>query len=700
MTFLLQSVFSGKRRLLPVFLVIVCFVLGQYVGRSKLLANESAMSYFAQQLAYYPSIGGLQIATMPDAMYAGFANTLFAFSSDDHAEQLVPAGSVTMRNHITGLAVDDQMAYVASIDGLSVVDVSDQKRPFKLGETEGPWLGTVVADGKIVYAQDILPSGVYVFDAADPHNPVQVRYLSAGFTHSTSMIGAHNQLLFLRRLERDADNNTRQFIQAVSFANLEQPETVGEYTLPEHTTAVSAQIANGYLYLLTYTDCRFSDCVSKQHLRILTLDTLTVIDVDEMPHHGSMRIANDHIYILQRNHDTPSYFHVWEMLSPLAVEWVGEREIEESIGYSFEVDQNYAYLFENGIQRLDIRDPENLEFLGDYRLFHYKQILIDEQRSLLLGLDSRRLEIVDISNLAFPHVLFTHAWSYDSSRRVSYLGFELVDEVLYILWADEHVDNFMLESLDVSDPSAPTQLARYKLPLSPTAHSYRDARLQAIGNRLHIGIEAWDEGGVYTIIDITDPALPHQLDSWQGGEFWGEFVVQEENVFVVVEDVGLELLDISEPAQIKHLGTQLRGRDFISDVVAWQEYVYLLEDAGEQGYELVIFDASNLSNLVEVAAHPLDREPESLWLADGSLYINYDSSDIQGRIEQFNLTNPLEPRRTASIIWGNDIPLRDLERVGNLLYMSTRAFVGVWRLHPRAAEQHLPVLPHHWAAGT
>lgn len=233
--------------------------------------------------------------------------------------------------------------------------------------------------------------------------------------------------------------------------------------------------------------------------------------------------------------------------------------------------------------------------------------------------------------------------------------------------------------LDVSDPAAVEPLATYTLPNSPRA-------IRVVGSTAYVAAG----GGGLQILDITDPAHPALVGGYVPPRFiWSVDV--EDGLACVIDDTGLETLDVSNPLFTRRLGrlnifsspkdVRVRGGfAYVTDstkelrvydlsdpanpslVLEWDEpnesserlvigdELAVMSVVGSGYHRLLLLDLSTPPE-PEVVASFAAAVPPSVYSLDGdSLVLGRSSTNNSLRVELIDISDPAAPRSGGS--WG------------------------------------------------
>lgn len=228
---------------------------------------------------------------------------------------------------------------------------------------------------------------------------------------------------------------------------------------------------------------------------------------------------------------------------------------------------------------LDISDPARPFLVGQSPVWHSLVsdiAVVGNYAYVAAGYGG--LHILDISDLATP----VEVASYDDEGVAESVVVQ--DSYVYIALAFEYHEGFPISAgglliLDVSDPATPTQAAFYKGSQSELGFDARDLALNDDDLFILDG-DACDyecEPSTLRAVDVSDPSRPVELGTFNTNRLMRTFTIAE-NLAYIVGSGGFQIVDISQPAQVTHLGS---GGPSGDDFVLLDNYAYIVnEDNG------------------------------------------------------------------------------------------------------------------------
>ncbi len=173
------------------------------------------------------------------------------------------------------------------------------------------------------------------------------------------------------------------------------------------------------------------------------------------------------------------------------------------------------------------------------------------------------------------------------------------------------------------------------------------------------------------IFDISEPADPVKVGSYISEGHIVDFEISGEYAYLSSRDIGLEILDISDPTHPTQINEFFAG--YTESLVVQDNLVFLYEYKGmeEQGYEkgrLYVLDVSDPTNIKQVGVMADIGSPMAIY--DHFLYTVRSSDSFNDADELFlvdvaNLQNPVPILQDLSIRY-----IRDMEISEGILYIS------------------------------
>ncbi|MFW9966797.1 MAG: LVIVD repeat-containing protein [Candidatus Thorarchaeota archaeon] len=213
---------------------------------------------------------------------------------------------------------------------------------------------------------------------------------------------------------------------------------------------------------------------------------------------------------------------------------------------------------------------------------------------------SHGLIIVDVTNPSQPEILGTyHAGGLP-------FAIESVDEIVYI--ADQFEG---LRIIDISDPANPVEIEGY-------VGSGMAFDLEIVGDLLFM---ADNEYGM-VVLDISSPSNPVFVSNLGPDCVHLEI---EENIAYIAGHGRLRVVDVSDPHHPTLLGQTIASSSTLWDPSVSNGIIYLAHHSGDDG-ELLVFDASDPSNIEEIGEFDSEGTFQSFFVQDSLLYaVDFES---------------------------------------------------------------------------
>jgi Ca2+-binding RTX toxin-like protein len=273
---------------------------------------------------------------------------------------------------------------------------------------------------------------------------------------------------------------------------------------------------------------------------------------------------------------------------------------------------NYAYAVGDMLEIIDISNPSNPIFKGNYDVSDYA-FDVQVVGNYAYVVDGSGLQIIDISNPTAP----TLKGNYNTS--VSAFGVQVVGNYAYVAYGSSG-----LQIIDISNPTAPTLKGNYD------TSGYYALGVQVVGNYAYVA----DEDSGLQIIDISNPTAPTLKGNYNtSGK---AYRVQVVGNYAYVADYwsGLQIIDISNPT-----APTLKGNyDTSGNAVGVQvvgNYVYI----ADTGSGLQIIDISKPTAPTLKGNYDTSGSAYGVQVVGNYAYIADDHSGLQ----IIGISNPIAP---------------------------------------------------------
>ncbi len=570
-------------------------------------------------------------------------------------------------------------AYVTSVDGLTIIDISDPTMPVLAGVYQEAVTNVHVV-GDVAYA--IQDGTVQVLDISEPAELRKLNIYGGRIYGDAFLDGDY---AYVRAGE----------LQILDVSNPARPELRGYYDPPGDLGDVF--VVDGYAYL-TSNGLRIVDVsdhtqpvevgvfeipgwngslfMKDNYVYLPTTDDLRIIDVSVPtqplevgsyalpPSRGGVRdieVVDSHAYVVQRNDlyadlnlmwiidisdpGTPSELSTYHISSSARDFYVGSAPSAASAVSSMQnPERRYTYIATyEGLQMVDVSDPAHPTKLGTYRLHNerscFSDVFVDDGYAYLgqgrCYNDNDWLWVIDVSDPTEP----VQIGSYQMSEEVR--GIAVSGDYAYVT-ADS------LRILDVSGlKSATSPSGVYREP------SLEDVYL-VVDNYAYVGPG-------FRVIDVTDPSVLTEVNAGGFPPGVNDAALAGRYAYVASR-AGLHVLDLAEPLVargVSHLDIPALGVEVVGD------YAYVTARGTR------VIDVSDPSSPVEVATW--DFEPAGIDPAGQYVYVRWErctsSSYYWGctygwRI--FDISDPTTPVKIVddSLSWR----MQHIDLVGNYAY--------------------------------
>lgn len=427
------------------------------------------------------------------------------------------------------ICVEKNYAYLASNNGLCVINVSNPSLPIIIGNLNVGNTDKVFLQNQTLYMNEF-DFGINVINISTPTSPELIsRYNGSDSglftTFSTYNFYANDEFLYATISDGLLVINTTNPVN-LTFCNLVELEWGTSIT-------VKIEIHEDYIYL------------GKYQYGVIILDKNNgthPLEVGEYDFGAGFLVAEGNYLYL-----TNGALHIVDITNPVELSFLGEVG-DEFIGYAtgLAIDDDYAYLadFGGGLRILDIKDLTNPYVVGHYDGWIYNVKIINKYAYVSVG--NYGLVILDVSDPMMP----TKVYEY---RNFSIGG---IVKSLGIIWDIYIQDNYAylaahndLVILDVSNPETPVAVGSYS--------SQVIDRVCVVDDEAYILSEEGLE-----IIDVKDKTNPKKIGNYSS-ELLGSYV-NDLDVSGKYAIVGcrytVEVLDVKNAANVKNVSSiELQG---------------------------------------------------------------------------------------------------------------------------------------------
>lgn len=439
-----------------------------------------------------------------------------AFVADQMAGLMIvdvtdPAAPVLLGSYDTpgiafDVAVEGDRAFVADgTQGLAVIDVSDPTTPVLAGSyvPAGVVRDVFVAGNYAFLANDFL-NGLRIVDITDPTTPVPVSQVLSG--GNANGVHVHGGIAYVA--------DAGQGLLLIDVRDPSTPLPLGSASTPGSARAV---VADGhYAYVA-------DDAAGLSVFDISDKSTpvyLTSVDTPGVA--LAIASAGEHVLIA----DNAAGVHVVDVAASMSVPAFGGGTSLPGILTSISVEGDYAYTgTPTGLRILDVHHALDMTEVS-FRETAGPVGVVDLEGSLAyVGTTTgRRLEVLDVSDPSAPAGVGSYLLA-DILRDVHVDG-----DVAYVAASFQG-----LRILDVSNPATITEIGVADCSFAST--------VDVAGDRAYTGA-----GDVLCVTDVTDPAAPEALGTFEAPSFINDVAALGQHVLLVL---GTELcvVDVADPSQ-------------------------------------------------------------------------------------------------------------------------------------------------------
>lgn len=569
----------------------------QFGGTYAASVLDDGYAYFTQGSVLYivdtrdPSaviqVGRIELPTTPeqlqvadDIVYAmGQTNEIVIIDATNHATPVLRSRYPVTRSE-TAMLAQGKKLYVADAGNFRIIDMSDPASPLLVGTYtyNRSYYFHFSIDGIIAYIPTL--EGLDAVDISDPSNP---RFISR-LQLNAMLMDVHNNVLYAR-----------------------DSYPCGRY----------GECYTTYIYDVSDTSHPVLRKTYDNYAEVVFNDLLTIITAPDGIH---LLDVQDPAYIVERAVYAGSAF------SPHLV----------GTTVYFQSDRRF--------HGLDLSDPSQPKTRGNYDISNFTTTpTIDVQGSVALLRHTMRLELLDLTNDNAPRS--REVWQSDGAiNRI-----KVADDHVY--WASGYTG---IHVLDIADTSSIQKIGSY-IPENPQQVNTNE--LDVAGRNVYIG--TYD---IVRVIDVGDPRHPVPRSvltapiEWQG--LWVDWLKAVGDRLYVGSDTfnnanEVYIIDISSPDQLKILGTILTdAKSQISPVEIQGTTLYAIREkfTPENRYFLEIWDVSDPTQPKRRSQMQLPDDVTSssrAVVSDGIIYFTGKTHEISS-IVFADVSNPDHPQVIGS----------------------------------------------------
>ncbi|MCK4392154.1 PD40 domain-containing protein [Candidatus Bipolaricaulota bacterium] len=277
---------------------------------------------------------------------------------------------------------------------------------------------------------------------------------------------------------------------------------------------------------------------------------------------------------------------------------------------SIDGPRNLCYVASgSGFRILDISDPTNLKQIAS--VFGKVGSIITDlffENEFLFLVTEKGLQIWDTSTPSVPQRVGVY------STRLS-RGF-VVGSVAYV--TDDGCPGG-LRILDISDPTNPRDVGFWE---APTGNGPRPCLGQVFVEDSLAFVTCysrttWERSALW-IVDVSNPAKPHTVGTYDFTEVIEDIFVSGNHVYVAAGEAGLRILDSSDPSNPVEVGSWSEPGCYVKDLFVSESNVYVATQ-GILGFSVI--DVSDPVQPKRKASHDVMAVPLGIASFDAKIYV-------------------------------------------------------------------------------
>ncbi len=409
---------------------------------------------------------------------------------------------------------------------LQIFDVSDPDHPLKISHTEigeGRSPNWNDADGLYVSGEFVYitagQDGLYIISIADVENPQLISTFDT--PGSANHVCVRDNIAYVADMEEG--------LRIIDVSDPENPVELSDFEINE--PAVYVEVKDDYAYITEYEFC---DDDGRGCVRIVNIsDPRNPFDVDILRIVGhDLKIQGDRLYCGG---------DIVDISNPENPEIIGSFAIMAQI---FDIAGDLVYTTcEARFLVINVEDPEDPVMLGNYRVWHPEDAAVDGEH-IFVGIDG-----------------FLHAYNLSDPTRPRLTGSLEISSHNMAMGGDHLVVSgySTVRVVDVSNPANLTLLGEC---------SVHSSTLDIDATNQYAYVATREDG--LLIVDITDPENPEVVSAYECGYAYS-VKISGNYAFVGVREDGLNIVDISDPYEPVRVASPDCGATdiFISDTLAF-----------------------------------------------------------------------------------------------------------------------------------
>ncbi len=494
--------------------------------------------------------------------------------------------------------IEGDLAYLAcsNDDGLRIINISDLNAVYDLGQYPVTWALSITVAGDYAYL-GTRSEGFYIIDISEPIDPVEVSHVGG----------------FYQVYEIEVDGNTAfvchgDGVSIYDISDITNPTEL--WVTPDVDEACAIEIRNNTAYVgsnypgLIVMD--ITDISSPQVLytyqpsgynfvngldikgnyaylasgwngfEVFDLTTHEVVaSIDSLVWAFRLEVEGDYAYMTYGDPDCP--FAVIDITDPTSPRTMGiYYPPEDLINFMIVEDQAYMADYAHGLRVVDVSLPEEPVETHVYSRYGLDMDVVVKGDYAYIKEDVK-FKIIDISDMSNPFETgyYEFDWGYNDIH--------IVGDIAYL----SKCNYDCLYSFDISDPYNPSVISTYRDESNDVHY-----RMKLYGNYAYIV-----ENSGLEIVDISDPenmVYAGHYDEYIGNS---QFEIYDHYLFLCSSSNqgNTSVFDLADPTSPQYItGYDLSWGYY--DLCALDGYLYVIESQ-----DMWVFDISNLDQWQPIA---------------------------------------------------------------------------------------------------
>ncbi len=245
------------------------------------------------------------------------------------------------------------------------------------------------------------------------------------------------------------------------------------------------------------------------------------------------------------------------------------------------------------------------------------------------------LRLYDVTDREAP----LPVWSIDTLGIIT--DIDIVDDLLYML-SVELGKLFIFDITDIESPEYIGESVVYSGSIDD--YYYEWGEIDVVGDTAYIGANDF-----FTIVDVSDPASPHEISSSDGVGLVVKMIVEDGYAWCArdyrFDNLDLKIIDVHDPMDI-HEVEHRYGSEYLPyfpDIEKRGNYLFCINYDG-----FLIYDVSDPTNMIKVAYYNSSHFTRTISLSGDYAYVTGDD----GKLYVFDISDYLYPDYTTNVAPG------------------------------------------------